>query len=231
VELDGQKLTNIPYPDQSGSLWLERTEEGWHCIGKPPLTNKGPHRYGSITEELQHRFLLVYGTKGTPEENAWAFGKARYDAETFLYRGNASMEVLADTAFAPARDRDRTVVLYGNAETNAAWPALLGKSPVQVHGGRVQLGDRRFEGENLSAIFIRPRPDSDIASVVAVSGTGPVGMRSTYSTSFFVPFVRYPDCMIARAEPEDSQGSENLAAGYFGLDWSVDQGEFVFSDR
>lgn len=231
VELDEQTIADIAYPDDAGSLWLERAEDGWHRIEKPSLRNKGPHRYGSIKEELQHRFLLVYGTKGTPEENAWAFGKARYDAETFLYRGNASMEMQADTAFEPSRDRDRTVVLYGNAQTNAAWPALLGDSPVQVHRGRVQLGDREFEGADLSAILIRPRPDSSVASVVAISGTGPAGMRSTYATSFFVPFVRYPDCVIARVDAGSDQGSKNLAAGYFGLDWSIEDGEFVFADR
>ncbi len=229
VELDGQAIADIPYPDEAGSVWLKRAEEGWHCVEKPSLRNKGPHRYGSIKEELRHRFLLVYGTKGTPEENAWAFGKARYDAETFLYRGNASMEMLADSAFEPSQHRDRTVVLYGNAQTNAAWPALLGDSPVQVRPGRVQLGDRQFEGGNLSVIFIRPRPDSDIASVVAVSGTGPIGMRSTYATSFFVPFVRYPDCVIARANAVESRGSDQITAGYFGLDWSIEAGEFVFA--
>ncbi len=231
VELDGQTIPDIVYPSETRSLWLERTGEGWHCIERPPLRNKGPRRYGSIKEELQHRFLLVYGTKGTPEENAWAFGKARYDAETFLYRGNASMEMVPDTVFEPSRYRDRTVVLYGNAQTNAAWPVLLGDSPMQVTRGRIQLGQREFKGNDLSAIFIRPRPDSDIASVVVVSGTGPIGMRSTYPTSFFVPFVRYPDCVIARADAVDNRRSEDLAAGYFGLDWSVENGEFVFSEQ
>ncbi len=230
VELDGQTLTDIPYPQKTGKLWFERVDEGWRSTTRPPLTNKGPHRYGSIKEELQHRFLLVYGTRGDPAENQGAFAKARYDAETFLYRGNGSMEVVADTAFDPARYRDRTVVLYGNADTNAAWPSLLGHSPVQVHRGKIELGDRRFEGHDLSTIFIQPRPDSDVASVVAVSGTGPVGLRSLYATSFFVPFVRFPDCVVWRVDPEDFR-AEPVAAGYFGLDWSVAQGEFVYSGQ
>jgi hypothetical protein len=231
VELDGETIAGIPYPDLTDAIWLERTNDGWHCIEKPSLKNKGPQRYGSIKEELHHRFLLVYGTQGTSEENTWAFGKARYDAETFLYRGNASPETLADTAFEPSRYRDRTVVLYGNAETNSAWPALLGDSPVQVRRGRVQLGDRNFEGDDLSAIFIRPRPDSDVASVVVVGGTGPVGMRSTYSLSFFTAFVRYPDYVLTRVDHENARESDNVAAGYFGLDWSFENGEFLFSDQ
>ena len=135
--------------------------------------------------------------------------------------------MIEDTAFEPAHYADRTVVLYGNAQTNAAWPGLLAKSPVQVRRGCVQVGRRSFEGDDLSAIFVQPRPDSDVASVVVISGSGPVGMRSTYPVSLFTSFVRYPDCMIARVNPDESQGTENLAVGFFGADWSVKNGEFA----
>ena len=129
------------------------------------------------------------------------------------------------------RYRDRTVVFYGNAQTNSAWSALLSDSPVQVHRDRIQLGDRTFEGDDLSAVFVRPRPDSDIASVVVIGGAGPVGMRSTYSLSLFTPFVRYPDCVIRRVDRNRAQDSRPIAAGYFGLDWSIENGEFLFSDQ
>ncbi|HNY80666.1 MAG: prolyl oligopeptidase family serine peptidase [Sedimentisphaerales bacterium] len=231
VELDGQTIAGIPYPDRADSIWLERKDSRWQSVERPPLRNKGPHRYGSVKEELRHRFLLVYGTCGTVEENTWSFAKARYDTETFLYRGNASPEMVPDTAFEPSRYRDRTVVFYGNAQTNSAWSALLSDSPVQVHRDRIQLGDRTFEGDDLSAVFVRPRPDSDIASVVVIGGAGPVGMRSTYSLSLFTPFVRYPDCVIRRVDRNRAQDSRPIAAGYFGLDWSIENGEFLFSDQ
>lgn len=230
VELDGQTIDNIPYPEKDSLLWFGRQEESWHCIDKPPLQYKGPHRYGAIKDELKHRFLLVYGTSGTPEENAWAFGKARYDAETFWYRGNGSVEVLSDSDFTPSRYVDRTVVLYGNSDTNSAWSSLLSDSPVQVRRGRVQVGKRTFEGEDLSAFFIQPRKDSDIASVIAVSGSGLSGMRSAYAVSFFRSFVRYPDCLVTRVSKKQAGSTENVAVGFFGLDWSVTNGEFSFED-
>jgi len=230
VELDGQAIDGIAYPDRIDSIWLERKDGRWQSVEKPPLRNKGPHRYGSVKDELRHRFLLVYGTCGTVEENIWSFAKARYDAETFLYRGNASPEMGPDAAFEPSRYRERTVVLYGNAETNSAWSALLGDSPLQVHRDRIQLGDRTFEGDNLSTVFVRPRPDSDVASVVVIGGTGPAGTRSTYSLSLFTPFVRYPDCVIRRIDRDGARDSRPVAAGYFGPDWSTENGEFVFSD-
>lgn len=230
VTLDDQELTEIPYPEQTGSLWLRQEDGQWRCVDKPSPNHKGPHRYGSIKDELKHRFLFVYGTCGTAEENAWAFGKARYDAETFWYRGNGCMDIVRDVAFEPAHYPDRTVVLYGNARTNAAWPALLKDSPVQIRSGRAQVGGRSFASDDLSALFIQPRRDSDVASVVVVSGTSPRGMRATYFLPFFTSFVRYPDCQIARVDPENTARSVNVAVGFFGLDWSVENGEFAFAD-
>jgi dienelactone hydrolase len=230
VELDGQTLADVPWPTGGDSVWFGRTGDQWRAIEKPALTGKGPHRYGAAKDELRHRFLFVYGTRGTPEENAWSQAKARYDAETFWYRGNGAIDIVADTAFVPSRYPDRTVVLYGNAATNAAWPALLGRSPVQVRRGEVQVGDHSLRGEDLSVLFVQPRPDSDVASVVVVGGSGPDGMRAAYPMSLFVSFVRYPDCMVTRPDPTSRRGVENVAVGFFGSDWSVKNGEFAFAD-
>jgi hypothetical protein len=70
VTLDDQTLSDIPYPEAAGSLWLEREKGQWRSTAKPSLEHKGPHRYGSIKDELKHRFLFVYGTRGTAPENA-----------------------------------------------------------------------------------------------------------------------------------------------------------------
>jgi dienelactone hydrolase len=231
VEMDDQTLADLPCPDKTEALWFGRHNDRWQTIEKPSPRRKGPQRYGAIKDELKHRFLFVYGTRGTAEENAWAFGKARYDAETFWYRGNGAVDLLKDSAFDASRYRDRTVVLYGNAQTNSAWPALLADSPVQVRQGEVRVGERRFEGGDLSAVFARPRHDSNIASVVVIAGSGPVGMRATYPVSLFVSFVRYPDCLVTRLGEANARGSQNVAVGFFGSDWSVEHGEFAFADQ
>jgi hypothetical protein len=49
--------------------------------------------------------------------------------------------------------------------------------------------------------------------------------------SFFTSFVRYPDCLVARVSGDNPGTSENVAAGFFGLDWSVENGEFVFAEE
>jgi hypothetical protein len=171
---------------------------------------------------------FVYGTKGTTEENAWAYAKARYDAETFGYRGNGSIDAIPDSAFHAEREKDRGVILYGNADTNAAWDALLKDSPVQVRRGSVRVGAREVKGNDLACLFLRPRPGSAVASVGAVSGSGPAGMRLTNRLGYLSSGVQYPDFTLLGPEML-AQGSKGVrAAGFFGNDWGVESGEFAW---
>ena len=95
------------------------------------------------------------------------------------------------------------MILYGHAESNAAWPALLGESPVQVRRGQVQIGARTVSGDDLACLFVRPRPGSDRASVGVVSGSGLIGLRLTERLPYFTSGVAYPDCvLLERQEPE-----------------------------
>ena len=235
VELDSQGLKGISPASYEGStrIWLIRKGATWLTSAKPPsLALKGPHRYGPLKEAFRNRFVLVYGTKGTAAENAWAFARARYDAELFWYRGNGSVELVADRTFLDpdrkAEFQDRNLVLYGNAESHAAWPVLLANSPVQVRRGRVQAGSRELTGNDLACLFVRPRPDSEKALVGVVAGTGLPGSRLTERLPYFLSGVAYPDCSIFRAHEAEIADVAIQAAGFFGTDWGLDSGEFIW---
>lgn len=239
VELDDKKLENLAWPesaDKGGSrqLWLERSGDDWKAILRPSLASKGAHRYGPFKEAFNHHMLFVFGTRGTPEENVWALSKARFDAERFWYQGNGSIEMVSDTRFqemmtsATETHRDRNVIIFGNADTNGAWATLLAESPVQVHRGSVQIDSHEIKGEDLAVLFLRPRRDSDRASIGVVSGTGIVGQRLVDRTSYFVSGAGFPDCLVVGAEMLE-RGAEGVrAVGFFGTDWSVKTGEFRF---
>jgi len=230
IHLDGQQIDDIPWPGRGAQLWCRRTGDGWSVCQAPPPAWKGPHRYGLFKDAFRNRVLFVYGTAGGEEHNAWTLAKARYDAETLWYRGNASVDVVADTEFDPAVHRDRNVILYGNAETNRAWPALLGESPVDVRSGAVQVGSRRISGDDLACLFIRPRPGSESASVGVVSGSGLAGMRLTDGLRYFLSGVAYPDCIVLGTDTLTSGRAGVRVAGFFGLDWTVENGEFAWRE-
>jgi hypothetical protein len=123
------------------------------------------------------------------------------------------------------------VVLYGNAVTNRAWRALLGESPLQAKKGEVTLGNTAYDGTDIGYVFIRPRPGSRTTCVGAIGGTGIRGMRLTDRMPYLLPGVALPDVIIARTSLllNGEEGVE--AAGFFGLDWSVKNGEFVSGSR
>jgi hypothetical protein len=224
--LDSQMVSGIPWPS-GGKLRMERGDRGWSPIGMASPALKGPHRYGTLKEMIGHNVIFVYGTRGSAEENRWAFEKARFDAERFWYQANGSIEVVADADFDPAAAPDRNVVVFGNASTNGVWQKLLSDSPVQVQKGVITLGERKFKGDDLCCLFIRPRAGSATACVGAVSGTGIAGMRLTNRQSYLMPGIGFPDCLLMSARVLIDGESAIRAAGFFGVDWSVEHGEWV----
>jgi len=144
------------------------------------------------------------------------------------------MDVIPDSEFAEfagaGAGMDRNVVLYGNAETNAAWALLLPGGPVRVDRKGVTVGARRIEGSDLGCFFIRPRPGSSVASVGVVAGTGLEGMRAADGNRYFIAGSGYPDLMVFGSDMLERRFDGVRAAGYFGMDWSVENGEFAFRE-
>lgn len=215
-DLDNQKLTVVP---KGGTIYLEKTSAGWKVSKPLGSDQKNPARYGGFKDIYRNRFMFVYGTHGSPEENAWARNRARYDAETFWYRGNGSVDVVSDTEFDPKKDVDRNVVVYGNDRTNTTYRLLLGDVA------------KKFEGPDCGVLLIRPRPGSKIASVAGIGGTSIVGMRSTDRIPLFSSGAGIPDLLVVTPAMLE-KGSDGIrAAGYFGNDWGVDTGDFVVATQ
>ena len=218
-------------------MHLRRTGAGWVVESDVSAREKGPLRGGPFKDAFRRRFCLVYGTRGTPEETAWARAKARYDAETWAYRGNGSLDVYTDEEFlsAPAAETaNRDVVLYGHREMNAAWSVLLADSPLQVGRGGVTFGDgdeaakRTLSRDDLACLFLRPRPGDDRGCVAVVAGTGLPGLRLCERMPYFTSGVAFPDWTVFSTEALTKGSAGVLGAGYFGDDWSAAHGESVW---
>ncbi len=229
IDLDGSRVEADPMPG-AARLYLERGEKGWTLTSAPSPALKGPHRAGGFKDAFRRGFVFVHGTRGDDAEDLRAFTKARADAETFWVRGNAGIEILPDTAFDPAKFKDRSVILYGNADTNAAWPKLLAGSPVEVRRGRARVGEKRYEGGDLAAYFVRPRPGSDVASVGVVAWTGDAGWVAASPVQYFVSGAGYPDLMLFTAETLRTGTGGVRAVGWFGNDWSLERGDIVWNE-
>lgn len=206
---------------------LKKVSGKWTLVEEIPVTEKYPSRYGGFKQAFDNRVVFVYATGGNKEENTWYQNKARFDAETFLYRGNGSIDVIADKDFIPSAYADRNVVLYGNASNNKAWNKLLKNAPVQVLKGEIRMGDKVLKGNDLGTYFVYPRPDSPMASVGVVAGTGIEGMKATYPNDYISGITGFPDLLIFNVDmlKEGIHGIQ--VSGFFGNDWSVENGCFI----
>ena len=206
---------------------LKKVSGKWTLVEEIPVTEKYPSRYGGFKQAFDNRVVFVYATGGNKEENTWYQNKARFDAETFLYRGNGSIDVIADKDFIPSAYADRNVVLYGNASNNKAWNKLLKNAPIQVLKGEIRMGDKVLKGNDLGTYFVYPRPDSPTASVGVVAGTGIEGMKATYPNDYISGITGFPDLLIFNVDmlKEGIHGIQ--VSGFFGNDWSVEDGCFI----
>ena len=190
---------------------------------KPPVEQKGPHRYGTFKDAFNHRMVFVYGTTGNKQENEWSLQKARFDAETWYYRGNGAVDIITDKEFSLDKYRDRGVIIYGNKNTNAAWNLLLTGCPIQVEKNKIVAGNKTWSGDDLAAYFAWPIKNSPVASVGVVSGTGLKGMKAANANQYFAGASGFPDFMIYRLDML-IKGAEGVKlAGFYNYEWKLDE--------
>jgi poly(3-hydroxybutyrate) depolymerase len=225
--VDGQTL---PLPGRrEGNLYLVRQGHQWRFARKgPDSSEKNPLRGGPFKQAFQNGFVLVYPTDGTDQENAWGYARARYDAETFYYRGNASPTIVADTEYNDSKMRDNNVILYGNATINTQWRKLLKDCPVSITRDSVQLGTTHWSGDEYACAFVYPKPGSRTALVGVVGGSGLVGLHLTDRLPYFVSGAGFPDGLIATPTVLEKGGEGITAAWYFGNDWKLPSGEVAW---
>ena len=193
----------------------------WEVSGAIDTKEKYSLRGGGFKHAFGHNVVFVYATGGTKAENEWYMNRARFDAETFYYRGNGSMDIVADRDFRASDYPDRNVMIYGNASNNSAWGQLLAHAPFSVANGRIDWGGKTVSGDDLAAFLIYPRNDSPIASVGVVAGTGDKGMRAAYANNYFLTLPGFPDYMIFRADLLREGLDKMELAGFFDNKWQI----------
>jgi len=216
-------LNTIVYTTKSinDSLFIRKKGTQWVVAPVPSLTAKGPHRYGTFKEGFNKNMVYVYGTSGTAEENEWSLNKARFDAESWYYRGNGAIDIITDKEYSMSKYTGRNVVLIGNASTNSAWKTLLSDCPVQINRHAVRAGGRTWNGDDLGAYFVWPIKGSASNSVSVISGSGIEGMNAVNANQYFAGGSGFPDIMIYRLKMLQTGIGEVEYAGFYDNNWKL----------
>lgn len=206
--------------------FFKKESKKWITTAAPPLSEKGPHRNGGFKDAFKNNVVFVYATKGSATENDWYYHKALFDAETFYYRANGTIEMIKDTDFSLKKYADRNVIVYGNKDNNAAWKVLLENSPIQVKNNQAIFGDKTLSGSQWGLYFTVPRTDSDVASIGVVTATGTMGMKAAYANHYLVNGTTFPDVVLFNSDLLKDGIDAVKHAGFFGNDWTIENGDF-----
>ncbi|MET1053712.1 MAG: alpha/beta hydrolase-fold protein [Pedobacter sp.] len=203
------------------SIYLRKENDKWALGSKPGSTEKNPLRNGTFKEGFNYQMVFVYGTTGNAQENEWSLNKARYDAETWYYRGNGAVDIIADKAYNPAQYKGRNVVLYGNSVTNSAWKILLNDCPVKIDRNGVKAGKKSWSGDDLAVNFVWPVKGTVYNAVSVIAGTGMKGLNTAYANQYLAGGSGFPDIFVYRLDmlKEGSKGVE--MAGFFNNQWEL----------
>ncbi|MFA4975965.1 MAG: prolyl oligopeptidase family serine peptidase [Sphingobacterium sp.] len=222
IMLDSLSQISYQRSAKDAMIYLRKAKQGWQIIEKPSPAEKGPHRNGMFKEAFNHNMVYVYGTKGTPEENKWAIEKAKYDAESWYYRGNGSFDIIADTEFDTTAYANRNIILIGNSQTNCAWNVLLTDCPISVTSSAIKLGVHKYEGNDLGGYFIWKKQGSNIHTIGIITGTGIKGMKAATANQYFAGASGFPDYMFFKLDMLKYGPSSLIDAGFYTNDWLVE---------
>lgn len=228
VSLDKQVMADIK---TDATQYFEKQDKKWIPTTAPNASEKSPQRNGGFKDAFRHNMVFVYATRGDKEEDEWYYNRAKFDAEKFGYRANGNIALIKDTDFNPKNYHDQNVILYGNRSNNAAWRKLLKDSPVQVRNGKIEVGDKTLKGDNYGAYFTVPRTNSDFASIGVVTATGKKGMHAAYANDYLVNGTTFPDLIVFDENMMKNGIDGVIGSGFFGNDWSVENGEFVWREK
>ncbi|OXA75721.1 Prolyl oligopeptidase family protein [Flavobacterium aquidurense] len=230
LELKGEITLNID--DQllkttSDKKAILNLKDGkWVLINEINTAEKYAERQGGFKFAFDNNVVFVYATGGSASERDWYLNRARFDAETFYYRGNGSIDVISDKEFSLEKYKDRNVVIYGNAVNNSAWNLLLKNAPVQIDNQQIKVGDKVLKGADLAAYFVVPRKDSKTAMVGVVAGTSEKGMKATWANNYISGITGFPDVMIFKADLLLNGLPDMKVSGFFDNEWSAKTLEF-----
>lgn len=219
IQIDG---TSLSAPAQAPVYLLKTSEKAWEITKPSSSWVKSPNRSGPFKQAFDKRMIWVYGTSGTPEENAAVLAKVRYDAQVWWYRGNGTAEIVPDHEFDPDRFVGRNVILYGNADTNSSFSQLLEGCPIQVNRHEVRIGQRNYNGD-LGLLLVYPLKGSGDNLMGIVSATSTKAMRMNFQARYFVSGAVCPDYVIFDFETLSEGMAGILEAGYLDNEWNLEE--------
>ncbi len=224
VRVDGAVL-EVPREEASGVVYAVRTDDGWELARFDPA-QKNPTRTGPFKNAYRNRMAFIVGP------DSWSLAKARFDAETFWYRGNGSVDIFRADRLTREMMADRNVIAYGPAAFHAVQQLLeLDDAQIEIEPGRVRVGNHDgVDGDDFALLAVMPGA-TDGTLVAVVAGTGPAGERLCDQVPVFVSGIGYPDWTVLSSKMLIGGFEGVVGAGFFNAKWQYHPEQSAWSEQ
>jgi hypothetical protein len=185
---------------------------------------KSPQLCGPVREATCGPFLLVYGTKGTPEAIQANHKNALQFAADWKEFSKSAARVKSDIEVTPLDCTTNNLFLFGEEQENAIHAACAAKLPFAVKDGSVTIAGKAIPLASKAGprgiIYIYPNPLSVQPHSVVICAGLPYGQNISYNHKLdLVPdFILFDD----RQDADLTNTNRFIAAGFFDGEWKVD---------
>lgn len=164
----------------SGILSLQLVEKE-----KTTKPYKRKNLSGPLLDVAYDKFLYVYGTQSEdPVRNEVAKQEALAAADWGeLVR--EQFPVKPDFDVNPVDLADYNLILFGDPSCNKWLAEMQAQMPVKFEEGFIQVGDSRYEGEDIFVVYIYPNPLTTHRYVVVIAGVGPEALKQCHELNFY----------------------------------------------
>ena len=200
---------------------------------EPNAPYKSRDVYGPWKQALEKRFIVVYGTTGSPEQTAFNLQQARLYAYHWWYRANGWTAVMKDTEVDLSEPGyiNLTLVLIGGPECNAVTARIQDKLPIAPMEKGVKVGGTVIPGEDLTYKYVFPSPLTDYKTLVLVEGgTSLAAMKRLPAVIGIYSGSGFPDWMVWGDEFKLQGFGGVRAMGFFDFNWHFDDSLSFFND-
>jgi len=187
---------------------------------------KTPQLFGPIKRAYFSPFMLVYGTLGDSVSVQRNLHLARLQAFSWWRRANGLVRIISDREVNDEIIKGYNLILFGGPQDNLIVREINKKLPISIRGGKVCMGDRPIEGEDLALEEVYPNPLNPKKLVLVIAGaTG----RAAQISGFFGTLYSgagLPDFVVYDGSVKQKGWGGVVTAGFFGGNWSLKGGNF-----
>lgn len=223
LKVDGKKVEMPGGKDSKIFVCLKKGN--WKICDEKSLTGRNSSTYGPARRVAEHKFVIIIGTLGSPEDSARLQAMAVYIANLFLLTSDTTVEIIKDIDVDPTTVEDMNLIILGSEEENLVTISFLEDIPIKRTEGTFILEECKFDDSRMGLLTLAPHGKGRLALLIL--GNSVEGLMDVVSlaTPTIPPMTRspfsnlLPDYVITGQDFRLKGPGGFLCAGFYGNQW------------